>query len=279
MTCQQCGAIIPDGCAVCPGCGSALRPALARRLSKKEYLRTAAPTNTRISAGLIWITVLISVVLIFFGVHTLMHQDILQIPAVEMGLDLLDPRYPQVSEAVDDTFGRASDYYDTASRSLERNGYSLSRKDEKALENALEQLDEFLDTPSIANGSRLISYMDENQRDIVRIVEALFNEDDPEYRSAMDFYDQVMDPAPPILPWVILGVWALFFLPLLFTLLSGIRKGGFLTVLALLFTLPLQFLLAGVIPAVLSAIVYVVQLVLCVKVSAAFRRHRRGHTL
>ena len=54
-----------------------------------------------------------------------------------------------------------------------------------------------------------------------------------------------------------------FVLPLLFAILGGLKKSAGLTVAALIFTAISQAILSGVLLLILSAVVYIVQIVLC----------------
>ena len=90
---------------------------------------------------------------------------------------------------------------------------------------------------------------------------------DEEYRPddmevAMETFSQAMG--------VVFGVvCGAFVLPLLFAILGGLKKSAGLTIAALIFTAISQAILSGVLLLILSAVVYIVQIVLCNKYKKA----------
>lgn len=90
--------------------------------------------------------------------------------------------------------------------------------------------------------------------------------------SDMDDIEEVSD----IMNIVIVGVIAFFILPLLFTVLGGLNKSTALTVTALVFTVISQLIFSGILWVLLSFVVFIVQAVQCSKINKAYQDYRVG---
>ena len=122
----------------------------------------------------------------------------------------------------------------------------LSSKEKKNYEKMMDSVEKMVDNFSLLNISNAVKTLDSL---------------DEEYRP--EGMDEGMEEFSQAMLIVFGAAIGAFVLPLLFALLGGLKKSAGLTVAALIFTAISQLILSGFVLLALSAVVYIVQIVLC----------------
>ena len=235
MFCNNCGNQMPEGTVFCPACGAPAQQQPQQLL----YQQPQAPAPVKKNATPIMITFIISIVLIIASILAPMIMPFAEIPVVAMIFDLADEDMDEVLDDLENELDRAKAEYDAIEDELDS-------KEKKNYKKMIDSVDKLVDNCSLLNISSTVKTMDSL---------------DEEYRpdgmeEGMKEFSQVMG--------IVFGlVCGAFLLPLLFAILGGLKKSAGLTVAALIFTAISQAILSGVLLLILSAVVYIVQIVLC----------------
>lgn len=243
MFCNHCGNTIPEGTAFCNNCGAPAQQQAAPQ--QAYYQQPQAPAPVKKNATPITITFIISVVLIIASILAPMVMNFFEVPIVSVILEAADGDMEEtVDDMKDELDGIKDDYEDVKDE--------LSSKEKKNYKKMVDSADKMLDNFSLLNMSSFMKTMDNLDEE--------YRPDDME--EAMETFSQAMG--------VVFGVvCGAFVLPLLFAILGGLKKSAGLTIAALIFTAISQAILSGVLLLILSAVVYIVQIVLCNKYKKA----------
>ena len=238
MFCNNCGNHIPEGTAFCNACGAPVQQQQAA--SQQAYYQqpqVAAPVKK--NATPITITFIISIVLIIASILAPMVMPLFDIPAVSFALSVAD-------EDMDEALDELKDEVDDIKEEYKEIKDDLSSKEKKNYEKMMDSVEKMVDNFSLLNISNAVKTLDSL---------------DEEYRP--EGMDEGMEEFSQAMLIVFGAAIGAFVLPLLFALLGGLKKSAGLTVAALIFTAISQLILSGFVLLALSAVVYIVQIVLC----------------
>ena len=255
MFCNHCGNQMPEGTAFCPACGAQAQQTQQAyyqqpqyqqpQYQQPQYQQPQAPVKK--SGVPITVTFIISVLLIIASILSPLVTSLFDVPLVSFAFEVLDEEAEE-KELMDELeYG-----LDNAKAEYKQIKGDLSSKEKKQYENVMDKLEKVVDNFSLLNINAF-----------VRAAEKL----DEEY----DFnsMDDAMEGYNTVMGIVIGGAIGAFVLPLVFALLGGLKKSAGLTVAALIFTAISQVILSGFLLLALSAVVYIVQIVLCGKYKKA----------
>ena len=211
--------------------------------SQPQY---AAPKKK--SALPIMITGILSVVLIIFSALAPLTMQMTDIPILSVVED--------AKEEFEDALEQAKYDLEEHEADLEMAKEELTDDQVKAVENAEEKVRELIDNCTIMNlnaaADALLALEDE--------LAGYQNEFLEEFAGELDTLKEMKEALVNTMIGVCIGA---FVLPLLFAILAFALKKTALTVVALILTAIPQAILSGALYIVLSAVVYIVQIVLC----------------
>ncbi len=235
MFCNNCGNNIPEGIAFCNNCGAPAQ----QQTQQAYYQQPQAPAPVKKNATPIMITFIISIVLIIASILAPMVMNFFEVPVVSMVLEMADEDMDEVLDDLKDEVDYAKDEYEMVEDELDS-------KEKKNYKKMIDSVEKMADNCSLLNISNALKTMDNL---------------DEEYRP--DGMEEGMKEFSQLMGIVFGLVFGAFVLPLLFAILGGLKKSAGLTVAALIFTAISQAILSGVLLLILSAVVYIVQIVLC----------------
>ena len=298
MFCPKCGANVPEGTPFCGSCGTPLnaqqqapvqqptyqapvqqptyRPAPQQpayqptyqpvqqpqpmrpapvAVSKREFLSKHADSATKKNSLLVTICFLLTLVLIAASIIVPLATPFFNIPIVSTilsadGMDA-DEMMEEMEYSVDEIkedFRAQKQYMDD--------------DEQEAAEAVIDGVDALIENFSVLNLKNLLSLVGDVGVDYM----------DSSDLQTLEEIGMIMD--------VIIGILiGAFVLPLLFALLGGLLKSTGLTVTALVFTVLSQLILCGLVYVLLSLVIFIVQAVLCSKLTKAYNSYRYGIAL
>lgn len=244
MFCNNCGNQMPEGTVFCPACGA---PAQQPQQAYYQQPQAPAPAPVKKNATPIMITFIISIVLIIASILAPMVTPFFDVPVVSFVMEMADEDVDvkEMEDDLDETLDRAKEQYELIED-------ELSSKEKKQYKNLLDKMEKMVDNCSLLNINAA-----------AKAQEAMPEEYQPD---GMDDDMEAFETAVGIVVGASIGA---FVLPLLFALLGGLKKSAGLTVAALIFTAISQAVLSGTLLLILSAVIYIVQIVLCSKYKKA----------
>jgi len=259
MFCPQCGFQLPDDSAVCSSCGHQLRASAPEQSAPKpvEKQPPASPKGpavlpaSRMKGGLILVTLALSLILVVVSVVLPLTNDFAEIPFMRLVIKVADGE-EDLDELRDDLEYAVNRFEDE----LEFYEDEMDSDEEELAERFLESMEELSDKFSLLNFRRLVRTMEDIAEELDSY-DALFYD--------LDDIEDII-PVINVIFRVVIGIFAL---PLVFTLLGGLRKSMGWTITALVFLVIPQVVLCGFLWVVLSMVVYITQAVLCRKLKKA----------
>ena len=283
MFCQKCGAQVPDGFAFCSQCGSQVTAAQPQPVyqaqpvyqqpqyayppqppvqpprqavtpkKKKAFLREEAPAGCRRNSLITTIVSIVCILLMVAGVVSALVHPFYEVPAMDLVLDLADADADDLMEELEEEYEDAKVEYE-----LTRDSYVLG--EQQALDLMLETMEKLVDSFSVANMLGAVSMIEEAAQYAPHLLDEDIFEDAEIIRQA--------------LVAVIVVLAALYLLPLLFTLLGGLKKSSGLTIAGLVLVLLPQLCLGGGLLTLASLVLGIVQVVLCGRINREYDRYR-----
>jgi len=247
MFCNHCGANLPEGAAHCTMCGAPMtqNAPVQPNYDYSQQPQSPAPAPAKKSSLPTTITCLISVVLIIASIIAPLAMPLFDVPVMSLALDAAD-------EDFDEQLDEMKDEWKDSEEEREMAMDELSSKEKKAYKKLEKQMEKTLDHFSLLNVNELAKQ--------AKDAEDAFEMDGINEEDYEEF-SQIMG----VIAGVSVGA---FVLPLLFALLGGLKKSAGLTIAAMIFTAISQLILSGFVLLLLSAVVYIVQIVLCKKYKA-----------
>lgn len=237
MTCNQCGANMPDSQAFCSNCGAVLS---AKMPVTVEVKKSALP---------VMLTFALSMILLVASILSPFTTAFYDIPAFSIILgDEMDD-FEEEWEDISDDWEESRDDYDLLMK-------DLTSEEEECMENFLEKADKMMEKPSVMNVNATM-----------RAVKALEGIDRVE-----SLVEGMEEPAEnmQVLTSAIWVISVIVFLPsVILALLAGLKKKVGLTIPAMILTALAQMILSGWVLLVLSLAVNITQIVLQKKYAAA----------
>lgn len=289
MNCPNCGGPIPEGATFCGYCGTTVQPQQPPyqqpqyrqqppqqpyppqyqqpyqpayqqppyqqpqyqppvprvTLTRKEFLaRATGPVKTK--STLVLVTMLIAIALLLVSL-------ILPIAGPITGIPVLSTAVALAGEDMNELMELLRDEVDMLEEDLETSGEYMEDDELEAAEKLIDDLKVLSKSPSLLNTLKLTSTLRDDCLEY-------FDESDAE----------VFEKLPMVVGIVIASLAAMFALPLLFTLLGGLKKSAGWTVAAMILSLGPQMLLSSVFIGLGTLAVFIVQIVLCSQVKKAY---------
>jgi len=244
MFCPNCGSNLPEGTVFCGNCGAPQRTQQAAQ--QPQYQPPVQPQPAPVQprrvqpqaqkSPLMTIAFILSLVLLVASVIAPLTMPFFDIPAMSVILSVADADPDELTESMEQAYEEAEYTYDIQKQAMSKS----EREDGKKLLDSMEKL---LDNFSILNFTSLVGLMDDVGDDYLD-------------SGDMDEIESISE----IMSIVIGVVIGFFVLPLLFTLLGGLKKSTGLTVAALIFTAISQLILSGILWLVLCLAVNIFQI-------------------
>ena len=281
MICPHCGAALANGLERCNCCGGTLKirypqnqrpqekppqyqppyqptvytPPTPGKESKKVFFRQIAPKKLKVQWQLVYLTMALALILIAVGTVLPIFRPILRIPSVSNMLSIGGISVRDVTDAVDMLYDELSQEYEL--------GY-WDGEELDMVEDLLDALDRFSGSFNLLDLSRLASSLRSEYDDILR-----------QYLSASEI--RVLDIVAKLPTIAIIAIIASFLLPLIFTVLAGLKKSLGFTIAAMILTLLPITLINGWAFCTLTLAVFVPQIVFCANTRKAYKNYKLGY--
>ena len=205
--------------------------------------------------NLILITTVVSLLLILFGIIHTLNKPFYNIPAASVLLQASGEGDAAVEELLDDVDNSA----DTLKDKLDYQEDDMDDDEVEAVEKVIKQIETLEENFSIHNFRRF-----------VRVADGI----DKEFNSGFD-HDEILQ-VRQLMNVLVAVVWLSFILPVLFTVLGGLKKSAVLTIVGIVFTALTQLTLCGIVWVILSLAVGVYRVLLCKQNAAATREAEKA---
>ena len=292
MICPHCGAALANGLERCNCCGGTLKirypqnqrpqerpsqeqppqyqppqyqppqyqppvytPPTPGKESKKVFFRQIAPKKLKVQWQLVYLTMALALILIAVGTVLPIFRPILRIPSVSNMLSIGGISVRDVTDAVDMLYDELSQEYEL--------GY-WDGEELDMVEDLLDALDRFSGSFNLLDLSRLASSLRSEYDDILR-----------QYLGASEM--RVLDIVAKLPTIAIIAIIASFLLPLIFTVLAGLKKSLGFTIAAMILTLLPITLINGWAFCTMTLAVFVPQIVFCANTRKAYKNYKLGY--
>lgn len=292
MICPHCGAALANGLERCNCCGGTLKirypqnqrpqaqpsqeqppqyqppqyqppqyqppvytPPTPGKESKKVFFRQIAPKKLKVQWQLVYLTMALALILIAVGTLLPIFRPILRIPSVSNMLSIGGISVRDVTDAVDMLYDELSQEYEL--------GYWDGEELDMA-EDLLDALDRFSGSFNLLDLSRLASSLRSEYDDILR-----------RYLGASEL--RILDIVAKLPSIAIIAIVASFLLPLIFTVLAGLKKSLGFTIAAMILTLLPITLINGWAFCTMTLAVFVPQIVFCANTRKAYKNYKLGY--
>ena len=292
MICPHCGAALANGLERCNCCGGTLKirypqnqrpqerpsqeqppqyqppqyqppqyqppvytPPTPGKESKKVFFRQIAPKKLKVQWQLVYLTMALALILIAVGTVLPIFRPILRIPSVSNMLSICGISVRDVTDAVDML-------YDELSQEHELGYWDGEELD--MVEDLLDALDRFSGSFNLLDLSRLASSLRSEYDDILR-----------QYLGASEL--RILDIVAKLPTIAIIAIIASFLLPLIFTVLAGLKKSLGFTIAAMILTLLPITLINGWAFCTMTLVIFVPQIVFCANTRKAYKNYKLGY--
>ena len=223
--------------------------------SKKVFFRDIASKKLRVQWYLVTVTMALALILIAVGIILPMVRPILRIPSVSGMLSVAGISVRDVTDAIDMLYDELSQEYDL--------GYWDGEELEMA-EDLLDALDRFSGNFDLLDINRLARDLRSDYDGILR-----------QYLDSSEM--RILDMIARIPTIVIIAIAVSFLLPLIFTLLAGLKKNLGLTIAAMILTLLPMLIINGWTFATLTLVIFVPQIVFCANTRKGYKNYQLGY--
>ena len=286
MICPHCGAALANGLERCNCCGGTLKirypqnqrpqeqppqyqppqyqppyqppvytPPTPGKESKKVFFRQIAPKKLKVQWQLVYLTMALALILIAVCTVLPIFRPLLRIPSVSNMLSICGISVRDVTDAVDML-------YDELSQEHELGYWDGEELD--LVEDLLDALDRFSGSFNLLDLSRLASSLRSEYDDILR-----------QYLGASEM--RVLDIVAKLPTIAIIAIIASFLLPLIFTVLAGLKKSLGFTIAAMILTLLPITLINGWAFCTMTLTVFIPQIVFCANTRKAYKNYKLGY--
>ena len=223
--------------------------------SKKVFFRQIAPKKLKVQWQLVYLTMALALILIAVGTVLPIFRPILRIPSVSNMLSIGGISVRDVTDAVDMLYDELSQEYEL--------GY-WDGEELDMVEDLLDALDRFSGSFNLLDLSRLASSLRSEYDDILR-----------QYLGASEL--RILDIVAKLPTIAIIAIIASFLLPLIFTVLAGLKKSLGFTIAAMILTLLPITLINGWAFCTMTLAVFVPQIVFCANTRKAYKNYKLGY--
>lgn len=223
--------------------------------SKKTFYRDLAPKKLKVQWHLTTVTMILALLLIIAGIIFPMVRPILRIPSVTGMLSAAGISVRDITDGIDTLYDELAQEYDL--------GYWDGEE--------LEMAEELLEALDRLSGNF-------NLLDISKLAKTLRSEFDDllwEYLDASEI--QMLDMIVQIPTIIIVAIGVSFLLPLIFTLLAGLKKNLGLTIAAMILTLLPMVIINGWAFATATLAIFIPQIVFCANTKKGYKDYQLGY--
>ena len=223
--------------------------------SKKVFYRDLAPKKLKVQWHLTTVTMALALLLIIAGIIFPMVRPILRIPSVSGMLSVAGVSVRDITDGIDMLYDELSQEYEL--------GYWSSEE--------LDMIEDLLDALDRLSGNF-------NLLDISRLAKDLRNEFDDilwEYLGPSEM--QALDMIVQIPTIIIVAIAVSFLLPLILTLLAGLKKSLGLTIAAMILTLLPMLLINGWAFCTATLAIFIPQIVFCANTKKGYKDYQLGY--
>lgn len=276
MFCQKCGAQLPDGFGFCSACGSKVEAAQPQYrpqyqlqpqypyppqpqyqpvtpVKKKVFLAEKASAKCKRTAMLTTVICIVSILLMVAGVVSAVMGPVFEVPFLALGVNLAEVDPDEIVEELEEALEDTGAEYE-----LQRDLCTVY--EQQAMDAMLEGMETLVDNVSVVNMLNAVNACEEAYDYAPHLMDDDFQEEAVLIKQ--------------VLVGIIVACAALYLLPLLFTLLGGLKKSIGFTVAGLVLVLVPQLCLGGWLLTLASLVLGVVQAVLCGQVTKEYDRYR-----
>ena len=223
--------------------------------SRKVFFRDLAPKKLKVQWHLITVTMALALLLIAAGVVYPLVRPILRIPSVKGMLSAAGVSVQEITDGIDTLYDELAQEYDL--------GYWDGEELEMA-EDLLDALDRLSGNFNLLEVSTLAKDLRSENDDILW-----------QYLGASEM--QVLDMIVTIPTIVIIAIAASFLLPLILTLLAGLKKNLGLTIAAMIVTLLPMVIVNGWPLATATLVIFIPQIVFCANTRKGYKDYQLGY--
>ena len=223
--------------------------------SRKVFFRDLAPKKLKVQWHLITVTMALALLLIAAGVVYPLVRPILRIPSVKGMLSAAGVSVQEITDGIDTLYDELAQEYDL--------GYWDGEELEMA-EDLLDALDRLSGNFNLLEVSTLAKDLRSEYDDILW-----------QYLGASEM--QVLDMIVTIPTIVIIAIAASFLLPLILTLLAGLKKNLGLTIAAMIVTLLPMVIVNGWPLATATLVIFIPQIVFCANTRKGYKDYQLGY--
>ena len=232
-------------------------------MSKGEFIKQCGDKKVKQTATFATLAMLLALVLIGVSIYSMLTMSMFRIPLVYNGLTLINDMGGEVINVDELEMELQKLVRNTRTEIMVYGTGGLSASEKTSVLELMDKLDKFAQNPSLLAGRTCLAELDESAKSLASLGYAV----DASGNGTLAAAGKGME----ILMGVLIGC---FFLPLLFTLLGGLRKSTGLTVAALIFTVIAQLTWSGWIWAAVTGAVLLVQCILCRSITKAQMAYR-----
>jgi len=220
-------------------------PVSRASLTKKEFLAQASgPVKTK--STLILVTMLVAIALLLVSIILPIVGPVTKIPVLSTAVQIAGENINELEDFLREGVDELEEDFEFSQDYMEED-------EREAAEKLIDNLKVLSRSPSILN--------------TVKVASTLRND-------CLEHFDEseaeVFEMIPKVLGIVIASLAAMFLLPLIFTLLGGLKKSAGWTVAAMILSLGPQMLLSSWLIGLVTLAVFIVQIVLCSQVKKAY---------
>lgn len=231
-------------------------------MSKGEFIKQCGDKKVKNTSLAVTLTMVLSLALIVVSIFSMLTMSLFRIPVIHNGLQLINDMGGEVIN-VDELEYELQNIIRKTRSEVMLYGSELSADEKKSFNELMDAFDKFAQKPSLLAGRTCMAELEEVSKSLTAWGYALDSTGNGTFAAAGKGLELIMG--------VLIGC---FFLPLLFTLLGGLRKSTGLTVAALIFTVIAQLTWSGWIWAVVTGAALLVQCILCRSITKAQMAYR-----
>ena len=231
-------------------------------MSKGEFIKQCGDKKVKTTALVTTLTMLLALILIGVSIFSMLTISMFRIPVIYNGLQIINDLGGEDID-VDELEVELQKIIRDARTEAMLYGGEMSASEKKSFNDLMDAFDKFAQNPSLLAGRTCMAELEEVSKTLTDWGYALNSVGNGAFAAAGKGIEIIIG--------ILIGC---FFLPLLFTLLGGLRKSTGLTVAALIFTVIAQLTWSGWIWAAVTGAVLLVQCILCRSITKAQMAYR-----
>jgi hypothetical protein len=231
-------------------------------MSKGEFIKQCGDKKVKTTALVTTLTMLLALILIGVSIFSMLTISMFRIPVIHNGLQIINDLGGEDID-VDELEVELQKIIRDARTEAMLYGSEMTAGEKKSFNDLMDAFDKFAQNPSLLAGRTCMAELEEVSKTLTDWGYALNSAGNGAFAAAGKGIEIIIG--------ILIGC---FFLPLLFTLLGGLRKSTGLTVAALIFTVIAQLTWSGWIWAAVTGAVLLAQCILCRSITKAQMAYR-----